>query len=217
MRRGTNRRAMGATMGWLLSVLLFATAAQAQVKWDWSQSVNFQADHDPSVIWLTDGRRLKVHYGEIPWETVYHWSNGRALLLAYRPESGVVLVDLESGKTIPVLRGMDKAPIEILTEKCIRDASTTMGIFECDVKGRDRWEQEVNRAYEALLGTLDDAQKNAVKDAQLEWTKFRDAQSFAFAAVNHHTGSIWRGVSAEQERRLVREQAERLNDQFDPL
>jgi uncharacterized protein YecT (DUF1311 family) len=212
-----NRCAMGATMGWLLSVLLLSTPAQAQVGWDWSQRVNFQEDHDPSVIWLADGRRLKVYYGEIPWETVSHWSKGRALLLAYRPESGVVLVDLMSGKTISVLRGMDKPPIELLTEKCIRDHSTTQGIAACFAAGRERWEREMNRAYEVLLGILDDAQRKPVKDAQQEWAKFREAQTAAIAAVNQHTGSIWRGVSAEQEMQLIREQAERLNKQFDPL
>ena len=204
-------------MGWLLSVLMLSTLAHAETKWDWSQSVNYQENHDPSVIWLTDGRKLHVNYTAIPWKTVSGWSKGRSLLLAYQPESGLVLMDPESGKAIPVFNGMGKHPIELLTEKCVQENQTTQGMVVCYGKGRDRWTQELDRSYKALLATLDDAQKKAVTESQQQWLKFRDAQVDAIYAVNNKQGTIWRIVSVQQALQVVREQAERLNSQLDPI
>jgi len=198
-------------------VLMLAAPAFAESKWDWSQDVSYQENHDPSVVWLSDGRRLKVSYAAVPWKTVAGWSKGRALLLAYRPESGVVLVDAESGGVLPVLRGLEKNPIELLTEQCVKENPSTMGAVECYGKGTERWDQELNRAYQALLGALDDEGKKAATKAQQEWVRFRDAQFAAIASVNNRQGTVWRIVSAEQRMKVVREQAERLNDQLDPL
>lgn len=201
----------------LLSVLMLSIPAQAQTTWDWSQSATYQENHDPGVIWLTEGQKLKVEYTNISWKTVDGWTKGRPLLLAYRPETGAVLADPESGKAIPVLRGMEKHPIELPAEACVEKDSTTRGMVECYAQERRRWDQEMNRAYTALLGSLDATQKKAVTQSQRQWLKFRDAQFAAIAAVNNRQGTIWSIVAAEQAMRLVREQAERLNDQYDPL
>lgn len=204
-------------MKFLFSVLMLAASAQAQTKWDWSQSVTYEENHDPGAIWLTDGRKLKVEYTDISWKTVSGWAKGHPLLLAYQPETGAVLVDTESGKSIPVLRGMEKHPIEILTKACAQKEPTTRGMVECYGQGTQRWDREMNRAYAALLGTLDGAQKKAVTRSQRQWVKFRDAQFDAISAVNNRQGTIWNIIAAEQGMQLVREQAQRLNDQYDPL
>ncbi len=207
----------GESMEIILSVLMLSIPAKAQTKWDWSQSVTYQENHDPGVIWLGDGRKLKVSFTDISWKTVAGWSKGRSLLLAYRPETGAVLFDPESGKAIPVLRGPEKHPIDILTDACVAQNSTTIGIGHCYVEGRGRWDREMNRAYEALMGTLNEAQKKAVKQSQRQWVKFRDSQFAAISAVNTRQGTIWSIIGAEQMLQVVREQAERLNNLYDPL
>ena len=202
-------------MQWVLSILMLSTLVHAETNWDWSQSVAYQENHDPSVVWLTDGRKLKVIFAGIPWKTVHDWTKGRSLLLAYNPESGVVIFDSGSGKSIPVLSGMEKHPIELLSEKCLKDNSTTMGMVECFGKERDRWNKEMNRAYKALRETLNDKQRKAVEESQGQWLKYRDSQIDAIYAVNDREGTIWRVVSAEQAMKVVREQAERLNSMME--
>ena len=35
-----------------------------------SSTVEFKENHDPSMIWLTDGQKIKVKYGAISFEEV---------------------------------------------------------------------------------------------------------------------------------------------------
>jgi uncharacterized protein YecT (DUF1311 family) len=204
-------------MGWLLCVLLLSTPAHAKTKWDWSQNVGFQEDHDPAMIVLTDGRQLKVHYTTILWETVHGWAKERPLQLAYKPETGLVLIDVESGKALPVLRGLEKHPIELLTEKCLQENPSTVGMIGCYGKARDRWGQEMDRAYNALLATLNDPQSQAVRQSQQQWLRFKDSQITAIFSVNSRQGTVWSIISTQQVTQLVKEQAERLNSQLDPI
>jgi uncharacterized protein YecT (DUF1311 family) len=196
---------------WLLFILLLPTVVLADVKWDWSESVEYQENHDPSMIWLTDGRKIRVEYSKIPWEAVEKWPRGKAVVLGYQPEVGVVLFDPESQKSIPILSGLQKHPIDLITEKCLEDNQSTQGMVECYDGGYGLWDKELNRSYSGLMASLNDEQRKAVQEAQRQWLKFRDAQIIAIGAISNRDGTIGRIVSAEHVMNLIKEQAQRLN------
>ncbi len=56
-------------------------------KWEWSENIKYQENHDPSQVWLADGRKLSVDYGPIPWEVVDLWPRSKDLILGYSKET----------------------------------------------------------------------------------------------------------------------------------
>ena len=74
-------------------------------EWIYSEPVTFQDDHDPSDIYLKDGRDLRVSYGTVTWQEVQEWKPGRRLTLAYSAKAGCVLIDEDAWDELPVLGG----------------------------------------------------------------------------------------------------------------
>jgi uncharacterized protein YecT (DUF1311 family) len=191
-----------------LVLLLFAQPAGP---WTWSQRVEYQENHDPSMVWLRDGRKLQVEFSAIPWETVNKWPAGKALELVYDAEFGQRLVDPESKKALPVLGGLEKHPIDLVLAACLEKNGSTTGMVECYGEAESRWDQELNRAYRALLAPLDEQSKKKVQEAQRAWLGFRDGQLSAISSVyGARAGTMWRIVAARQSMEVVREQALRL-------
>jgi uncharacterized protein YecT (DUF1311 family) len=196
---------------WFFFLFLCPSVVLAGEQWDWSERVQYQENHDPSMVWLTDGRKIQVEYSAIPWQTVDKWPRGNPLLLRYNAESGVVLFDPDSQKALPVLRGLDKHPIDLIVGKCLGQNDSTTGMVDCYGRGHDLWDKELNRSYKALIESLGDDQKKKVKEAQQQWLQFRDAQIAAIGAIYHgREGTLWRIVAAEQFMNVVKEQAQRL-------
>jgi uncharacterized protein YecT (DUF1311 family) len=191
--------------------LLLCSTARAAEPWSWSQPVQYQENHDPSMIWLSDGRKLTVEYKAVPWNEVDRWPRGKALLLIYDSNSGPYLFDRQIKKALPILDGLDKHPIDIALDDCLRKDETTAGRVGCYGRAEARWDAEVERAYQKLLSSLDPARQAGVREAQQSWVTFRDAQIAAIYAVNGpRDGTIWKVTGARQAARIAREQAQRL-------
>ena len=193
----------------ILLVLLFP--AQRTEPWTWSQRVEYQENHDPSMVWLRDGRKLQVEFSVIPWKIVNKWPAGKALELVYDAELGLRLVDPETKKFLPVLGGLERHPIDLALAACLEKNGTTTGMVDCYGEAEGRWDQELNRAYCTLLAPLDEQSKRKVQEAQRAWLSFRDGQLSAISAVyGAREGTVWRVVAARQSMEVVREQALRL-------
>lgn len=192
-----------------LALLFFAQPAQP---WTWSQPVVYQEYHDPSFVWLRDGRKLQVDFSAaVPWAAVNKWPAGKPLELVYDTESGLRLVDPESKTPLPVVAGLEKHPIDLALEACLQKDDTTAGMSECYAEAESRWDQELNRAYRALLAPLDEQSRKKVQDAQRAWLSFRDGQLSAISSIyGARQGTIWHITAARQSMEVVREQALRL-------
>src|SRR5258706_1478780 len=66
-------------------------------------------------------------------------------------------------------------PIDKALEACVEKDGSNAGIIECTGKAYQAWDKELNKNYGALMRKLKPAQKEALKSAQLEWIKHRDA------------------------------------------
>jgi len=193
-----------------------APLALAAPAWDWSQAVKLDRQHDPSMIALADGRDLSVRYDEgLAFEDADKWPKGKALLLAYRDGNGVVLFDADSGKSLRVVLGADPHPIDLLRKRCLDKNGTTLGDIECNAAAEKRWDAELNRAYQQLIGALDETHQPALRAAQQQWLKFRDAERAAIDAVYDREGTLWRVVDARHRMELVRERALKLGSLYD--
>jgi uncharacterized protein YecT (DUF1311 family) len=150
-------------------------------------------------------RKLQVQFSAIPWEAVNKWPAGKALELVYDGEFGLRLFDPESKKDLPVLGGLEKHPIDLELAACLEKNDSTMGMVECYGEAESRWEQELNRAYRALLAPLDEQPKRRVQEAQRAWLGFRDGELSAISSVySAREATIWRIVAARQSMEVVR-------------
>lgn len=193
-----------------LFVLFLSVCVHAE-QWDYQERVQYQENHDPSVIWLQDGRKLSVNYDAISWEEVDAWPANKTITLGYRVGLGTVLFDPVSKKQIHVIAGLDKHPLDTLTEQCLEKAYSTLDMAQCYQSARINWDKELNAHYARLMSMLNKEDKGLLEDSQRAWVLFRDAQVKSIRAVYDRDGSVWGLVIAEKEIELTKEQALRLN------
>ncbi len=198
----------------LTATCLLAAAALAGEAWDYEEAVKYSASHDPHLVELADGRELSYVAGSLTRDEMRPWPAGKDLLLAYRGDVGVVLVDPSSQKYLSIVGGLKKQPIEMLLDQClaIEANQTTLGMAECNRAARDRWDRELNRVYKQLMASLDEDAREALRDSQRQWIRFRDLQIQAIGAIYYgpDSGAIGRIQAAQQVMELTRTQALRL-------
>lgn len=180
----------------LLLALLLAMPAQAadepgSFTWEHREAVRYQENHDPSMVWLVDGRKLQVHYANPSWEEVEKWAKGRPLTLLYTAEGGLQLVDDATGKRLRVLSGMDH-PLDKLLEQNLKKEGSTMGMSACYSQAAGQWQLEMDRTLKELRAALPAKESRAVQAAQDAWVKFRDAERKAINAIHSRedTGTL---------------------------
>jgi uncharacterized protein YecT (DUF1311 family) len=67
-------------------------------------------------------------------------------------------------------------PIDKALEACIDKDPSTAGMTRCIDTAYEAWDKELNRNYATLMGRLKPAGKQSLKNAQVEWLRFRDAE-----------------------------------------
>jgi uncharacterized protein YecT (DUF1311 family) len=195
---------------------LLCEGAHAAPAWDWSEPVRYRENHDPSVVTLSDGRELMVDYSGSSVDDMDKWPQDKPLLLGYRRGHGVVLSDPDTGKSMQVLHGLeDKHPIDLLIKRCLDKDESTPGREACYADGREQWDAELNRAYKVLIDAVGEQHRAALRGAQQQWLKFRDAELAAINAVYDREGTLWRVVTARRQMELSRERALRLGSLYE--
>ncbi|WP_168184713.1 lysozyme inhibitor LprI family protein [Oleiagrimonas sp. MCCC 1A03011] len=186
--------------------------------WAWQQSVQFEADHDPSRVVLrngTDTMNLEVIYDGLAWKQVDAWPKGKALQLAYSEKTGTVLVDPVSGKSVTVLDGLKTQPIDRLLDACLKKAVSTRDIEGCYGEAYHRWDAQMNLWYRRFMASkdadIDTAAKESMRVAQRQWLKYRDAQFDALSDLyGHRSGTIWPVIAMRKRIALPRTRARAL-------
>jgi uncharacterized protein YecT (DUF1311 family) len=180
----------------LLVILLLGSAVEGRCAdtWLYQQPVVYSENHDPSMVYLDDGRQLQVEYGpEIEWEEVNKWQKGKKLFISYNSTNGTVLVDSSTGKTLPILSGLKEHPLEVLEHQRGKKDISTMDMVDTLNAFTDLWEKEMNRVLNALMTTVDMDGKRTIQDSQEAWKKFRDAEVKMLIKIhNEREGTIQR-------------------------
>ena len=94
---------------------------------------------------------------------------------------GILFILITSQVVLAINKGIEakeeKHPIDVWYEKCL--ANSEGGSFEmkdCAVKAHAMWDKEMNKIYKELMKRLPPKQKEALKESQKQWLKFRDAE-----------------------------------------
>ena len=219
----------------LLPIILIALTgcAKEEAKTDWpqfyldnewmvSEEVTFISTHDRGVIKLEDGRRLSVLYdGKSNWETVSEWPVGTKLQLAYSRSEGAMLINAESNFHVVVYDGFDgKHPLDILYQKSSALDYSSRGMALARDASITRWEREIQRIHEYLQESsqLPPEAKAAFAAEQKAWDTFLAAHSKASSSLYAlPDGTMWRGMSSDGHREMIRDHAMRLLKLFEAL
>jgi len=88
----------------------------------------------------------------------------------------------------------------------------------CTYEAQQRWDEELNKNYKQLQSRLDKEQKDALKNVQRSWIKFRDEE---FEHINSLYGSIkgsmYINVAAADRREVVKKRALELKEYYDMI
>ena len=151
-------------------------------------------------------------YSGIKWETVNQWGKGRPLTISYSPDTGVLLIDQDSKRGIEIVSGLEKHPIDLLTDQRLEKDRTTFGAGDAYVFAAKLWEREVERATAAMIEEVETGRaRAALTESRVQWRKFQQAEIRAIREIYDRDGSIWKVVSAQRTVELNRDQALRLN------
>ena len=184
-------------------------------EWKYTERVVYQANHDPSMIALKDGRELMVHFRELSWEDIdKDWRPGRKLTLAYSERLGCVLIDDESRTQLSVISGWGRLhPLDILLNRNLELTRSTMDMVEAYGESIRHWEAEVDRLYVLFQesGKLTLAQKKSLGAERSAWNKYRSAHSsFTGGLIQRTSGTMWNIKSMEYALAVVKSQASHL-------
>jgi uncharacterized protein YecT (DUF1311 family) len=206
----------------MLLVILFlgcAVEGRCADTWLYQQPVVYSANHDPSMVYLDDGRQLEVQYGsEIEWEDAEKWKKGKKLFIAYNSDKGTVLVDSSTGKSIPILSGLKKHPLEILEDQRSEKDTSTMDMVDTLNAFTTLWEKEMNRVLNALMTTVDMDGKRTIRDSQEAWRKFRDAEIKMLIKIHSgREGTIQSIIISSRIQKITRDRAIQINSYLSPF
>jgi uncharacterized protein YecT (DUF1311 family) len=102
--------------------------------------------------------------------------------------------------------------------KATPEGGTTVGTIGCIATARKAWDAELNRAYQDLRKVLTDENKALLKEAQLAWIAFRDADLKAIAGQRGQMdGTIWGILAASRELDLTRSRALELRSRHSEI
>jgi uncharacterized protein YecT (DUF1311 family) len=87
-----------------------------------------------------------------------------------------LIVILFSMSTISFAQETAKHPIDKALDACLDKDSSTAGMANCIGEAYAKWDKELNRLYTELMKRLGADGKAALKEAQIQWLKFRDAE-----------------------------------------
>jgi len=88
--------------------------------------------------------------------------------------------------------------IDRIVTRCLEKEISTLGITACLDDGYKLWDAELNKVYNQLRVNLKPEQQKALKAAQTEWIKYRDAE-FAFKNSFYSSlqGTMYQTMNAE--------------------
>jgi uncharacterized protein YecT (DUF1311 family) len=112
----------------------------------------------------------------------------------------------------------DKHPIDKALAACLEKNMSTGGMIQCYATATTSWDRQMNTDYKKLMGKLDTKGKTALKTAQLQWIKFRDAEMDTISGVYSKTdGTMYRPMAAEDVMTITRARAQQISGYLETL
>lgn len=91
---------------------------------------------------------------------------------------------------------------------CQNNAQTTIDSKACYSQAIAAWDTELNKQYQALLKDRPESVRNALRDSQRQWIKYKDAYNLALNEYyNQEQGTIWGIIAADSKMNIIRDKA----------
>ena len=106
---------------------------------------------------------------------------------------------------------------------CMEKDGSTMGMILCSDTAAVLWDKELNTVYDLLMNNLGENARNALRDSQREWIKFRDKEFEAIDAYYTYIYEIMEGgtmypmLAAGARMEVIRKRALELTAMYDEL
>lgn len=65
-------------------------------------------------------------------------------------------------------------PLEVAMDKCMEEDPSTRGVSNCAADFKEKWDDELNRAYKELMGMMPKEGQDLLRNAQRAWIPWRD-------------------------------------------
>jgi uncharacterized protein YecT (DUF1311 family) len=111
----------------------------------------------------------------------------------------------------------DKHPIDKFEQECIEKNPTTAGMSNCTYEAEKKWDAEMNKYYKLLMEILDEDGKKKLKESQLAWIKFRDAEFEVIKNIYPEDASIFINIRSADAMGVVKERALQLKRYYEIL
>ena len=211
-------------VGFLLAGCAHVTAdsppLSTSTTWLFTEHVLYLENHDPAMVWLQDGRQLRVVYGEKGWEQVELWPRGRPLLLTYSERKGAVLIDPATGVQFPVLAGYEERhPLDLFLQSRRERAVSTLEIIEAYDTVSEHWAREIDRLITVIAAAeqVPASVRRDLRKAQQAWSIFRDQQFASAGQIYKLTAGTFGSIEFAQHRLdVIKARALHLSELVDP-
>lgn len=108
--------------------------------------------------------------------------------------------------------------IEKKLEICLDENYTTMGMIECMNEYAKNWDTLLNKYYKLLKAELKQDGKNYLKEAEIAWIKFRDAENELIEHIfTSLEGTMYLPMLAEEKATLIKTRALQLKSYYQEL
>jgi len=109
-----------------------------------------------------------------------------------------------------------KHPIDKSLDACLDKDSSTAGMVNCIGEAYAKWDKEMNRLYAELMKRLGADGKAVLKDAQVQWLKFRDAEFKLLSSIyDKIEGTMYIPMRADSRMQIVKNRAIELKANLD--
>ncbi len=104
----------------------------------------------------------------------------------------LLLVTAFQSRAQAVKEGRKEDRIDVEYDACLTKDTSSANICDCAFVAYDKWNKELDNAYRKLLKNLKrEKDKTALKQAQLAWVAFRDAEFKAYDFMFNVPGGKW--------------------------
>ena len=109
-------------------------------------------------------------------------------------------------------------PIDKALDACTEKNPSTAGMVECTEIAYKKWDQELNKNYQALLRKLKPADKQVLISSQRSWIAFRDNEfKLIDSLYDQLQGTMYIPMRYDARMEIVKHRALALSDHMDTL
>ena len=109
-------------------------------------------------------------------------------------------------------------PIDKALEACTEKDPSTGGVVECTEIAYKKWDQQLNKNYQALLRKLKPADKQVLITSQRSWIAFRDNEfKLIDSLYDQLQGTMYIPMRYDERMQIVKRRALALSDHMDTL